>query len=58
MILTGNKYFKYGIKGLPLELLSSYLKNQRHKVKINNCFSEHKILNLGVPRDLFCELFY
>ena len=44
------KLYRYGFRGLPLNLISSYLQNRPHTVKINNCFSDSKISNLGVPQ--------
>ena len=40
----------YGITGLALSLLESYLKNRYFKVKINNTVSEAESLSFGVPQ--------
>ena len=40
----------YGIRGLPLQLISNYLQNRHTIVKINNAFSSPKPLHLGLPQ--------
>ena len=40
----------YGIRGLPLQLITSYLENRRQKVRVNNCFSSLCSIDLGVPQ--------
>ena len=40
----------YGIRGLPLKLLDSYLQNRTQTVIINNVPSSKKIVNVGVPQ--------
>ena len=40
----------YGIRGLPLELMSSYLRNRRQYVKVGDALSSVGFLTLGVPQ--------
>ena len=40
----------YGIRGIPLLLLKSYLDNRWQAVKVNNIISEYKLINAGVPQ--------
>lgn len=40
----------YGIRGLSLEWLSSYLLNRQHCVKIGPVLSSYKTINIGIPR--------
>ena len=40
----------YGVRGHPLELLTSYLENRAQVVKIADVFSSSKIINIGVPQ--------
>ena len=44
------KLFRYGIRGVALSLISSYLKDRRQRVKIGNSFSDELVSNLGVPQ--------
>lgn len=39
-----------GIRGLPLRLLKSYLTGRTQLVKINNCLSDPKTIEYGVPQ--------
>ena len=48
-ILLG-KLERYGVRGLPLRLLSSYLKDRKHSVTINGYCSSQRIINVGVPQ--------
>ena len=41
-----------GIRGLPLELLKSYLTNRTQKVKIHEIHSNEGNINLGVPQEI------
>ena len=45
-----SKLEKYGIRGLPLKLIRSYLLDRTQVVKCNNSFSSSKIINIGVPQ--------
>ena len=40
----------YGVRGPPLDLLKSYLDNRYQAVKVNNSYSEFKLINAGVPQ--------
>ena len=44
------KLEKYGIRGMPLDLLKSYLHNRQHFTKFNNTESNLKVLDIGVPQ--------
>ena len=44
------KLEKYGFRGSILTLLTSYLENRQHRVRIGSSFSGFKTLNLGVPQ--------
>ncbi len=44
------KLSKYGIRGKPLELLSSYIKNRSQFVCIDNVESTRKAIEFGVPQ--------
>lgn len=45
-----SKLYNYGIRGTPLNLIKSYLGNRKQRVKINNSFSELKLVTCGVPQ--------
>ena len=40
----------YGIRGLPLFWLSSYLSNRSQSVKVYGCFSKYQSVSAGVPQ--------
>ena len=44
------KLEKYGIRGMSLQLLSSYLSNRKHLTKYNGVESELKVIDIGVPQ--------
>ena len=44
------KLEKYGIRGTPLNLISSYLTNRFQFTKINGCFSFKSPCKIGVPQ--------
>ena len=44
------KLEQYGIRGLPLALISDYLCNRTQRVKIFNSFSSVRPVNLGIPQ--------
>ena len=44
------KLERYGIRGMPLKLVESYLSNRSQKVRIGDCVSELKEINFGVPQ--------
>ena len=41
---------RYGIRGIPLQLIASYLTNRSQIVKIGGAFSEPKSMTIGVPQ--------
>lgn len=45
-----DKLYYIGIRGLPLDLLASYLLNGYQKVRINNAVSDDMPINIGVPQ--------
>ena len=44
-----NKLYHYGIIGIVLEWIVSYLSNRKQFVKINDISSEHKTIRCGIP---------
>ena len=40
----------YGVRGVPLDLLKSYLENRYQAVKVNNVMSNFMPINVGVPQ--------
>ena len=40
----------YGIRGLPLMILSSYLTNRKQYVSIDGCKSQKRAISVGVPQ--------
>jgi retron-type reverse transcriptase len=40
----------YGIRGIPLSWLKSYLTNRRQRTKANDNFSTYKLISAGVPQ--------
>ena len=40
----------YGVRGTPLQWLTSYLANRTQKVKANNMYSDVKLISAGVPQ--------
>ena len=40
----------YGVRGLALKWFESFLANRKHVVKINDCCSQPKLLNSGLPQ--------
>ena len=44
------KLFRYGIRGLPLRWIESYLLNRNQCVRIGSKFSRSKIIKTGVPQ--------
>lgn len=44
------KLEKYGIRGVSLQLISTFLTNRSSVVKINDCHSKSKPLKLGLPQ--------
>ena len=45
-----SKLYRYGIRGQPLNLLSSYLENRKQYVCVGNCESQQLSCNIGVPQ--------
>ena len=46
----------YGIRGIPLAWLASYLSNRTHCVSIDDCMSEYKLISCGMPQGLILGL--
>ena len=44
------KLEKYGVRGIPLKLLESYLSNRRQYVKINDKSSDLVCIDIGIPQ--------
>ena len=44
------KLERYGIRGIPLQLIKSYLAGRQHLVKVGTNESDFKILDIGVPQ--------
>ena len=44
------KLEKYGIRGNALQLMTSYLSDRQHYVKLNNTTSRCRVLEIGVPQ--------
>jgi hypothetical protein len=44
------KLYRYGIRGIPLKLISSYLSNREQLVKIGNLKSQVRTVKCGVPQ--------
>jgi hypothetical protein len=49
-VLLLKKLDRYGIRGIPLELLSSYLRDRKQHTKINSCSSQNLNMTVGVPQ--------
>ena len=49
LILLG-KLELYGVRGLPLQLLGWYLSDRFKFVRVNQTFSNHSVINIGVPQ--------
>ena len=45
-----NKLYHYGIRGIVLEWIVSYLSKRKQFVQINDISSEHKTIRCGVPQ--------
>ena len=48
-VLLG-KLERYGVRGLPLQWLASYLKDRQQCVSINGRCSSHRTVNVGIPQ--------
>ena len=44
------KLERYGIRGMPLKLMKSYLSNRQHLTKLDGITSSLKLLEIGVPQ--------
>lgn len=44
------KLFRYGVRGIALEWIASYLRDRRQRVKIDGVFSNFKVTNISVPQ--------
>ena len=45
-----NKLFHYGIRGIVLEWIVSYLSNRKQLLQINDISPEHKTIRCGIPQ--------
>ena len=45
-----SKLEKYGIRGLPLDLIKNYLSDRKQIVKHNNVFSSSRVVSCGLPQ--------
>ena len=45
-----NKLYHYGIRGIVLEWIVSYLSKRKQFVQINDISSEHKTIRCGIPQ--------
>lgn len=45
-----DKLYNYGIRGKAHQLITSYLQNRYHRVKVNDVISEYCEVNTGVPQ--------
>ena len=45
-----SKLEKLGIRGLPLQLIQSYVSDRQQYVSVNNCHSGYRSISLGVPQ--------
>ena len=48
--LSVNKLSHYGIRGLPLQWMISYLSDRSQKCKINNLLSSQQVVSSGLPQ--------
>ena len=48
------KLEQYGIRGVAHDLIKSYLDNRKQMVTCNNCESEEKVVEIGVPQGHHC----
>ena len=44
------KLYKYGIRGLPWQLIESYLSERKQRVRVNDTFSDYYSNNYGIPQ--------
>ena len=40
----------YGIRGIALKLIASYLSKRKHRTKVNSWFSSYKTIEIGLPQ--------
>ena len=54
-----SKLQRYGIRGLPLKLIQSYIRNRKYKVKLGNSYSTETISNIGTAQgSVLASLFF
>ena len=58
MIFALYKLEQYGIRGFVHDLIKSYLNNRKQMVTFNNCESEQKGVEIGVPQGSVLELLF
>ena len=49
-VILLRKLYRYGIRGIALQIIESFLKNRRQVVQFKNHISDPKTLNIGVPQ--------
>ena len=47
-----------GVRGIPNQLINSYLTNRSQYIQLNNAKSDLKPIDYGVPQDLFLAHYY
>ena len=53
------KLERYGVRGIALKLIKSYLKDRFYRVRIKYCFSSESISNIGTPQgSVLAPLFF
>ena len=45
-----DKLERYGVRGLPLKWLASYLRDRRQRVTLNGYSSSERLINVGIPQ--------
>ena len=48
--ILARKLHLYGIRGIPLQFISSFLSNRKQRVRINNSFSSFEHTSIGLPQ--------
>ena len=49
-VILQYKLEQYGVRGVANDMIKSYLADGKQLVKVNNCLSEEKIIDIGVPQ--------
>ena len=54
-----DKLERYGVRGLPLQLIRSYLKDRTYRIRVRNVLSSEYICNIGTPQgSVLAPLFF